>query len=125
MMRGLMVFAALAMAAVSAAPAAAQTPLVDAAREAGQVGERFDGYMGFVVQPSAQLRSQVSAINIRRRSLYSNLASSKGAAPHEVGITAGCQLLARVGVGQAYLLADGQWRRRAAGQPLPVPEHCR
>ena len=124
MMRRVIVLAAMA-AAAAVAPAAAQTPLVDAARAAGQVGERFDGYMGFVVPPSAQLRSQVNAINIRRRSLYSNLGSSRGAAPHEVGITAGCQLLARVAVGQAYMLTDGQWRRRGPGQPLPIPDYCR
>ena len=75
--------------------------------------------------PSPGLRSQVAAINIRRRSLYSNLAASKGVSPQEVGITAGCQLLARVQVGQAYLLADGRWRRRLAGQPAPVPDYCR
>ena len=111
--------------AAAGVPAAAQTPLVDAARAAGQVGERFDGYMGFTVQSSAQLRSQVSAINIRRRALYSNLATSRGAAPHEVGITAGCQLLARVQVGHAYMLADAQWRRRAPGQAAPIPDYCR
>ena len=65
------------------------------------------------------------AINIRRRSLYSNLAASKGVAPQDVGITAGCQLLARVEVGQAYMLADGQWRRRLSGQPVPLPDYCR
>ena len=122
MTRRLIMLAALIVAAV---PAAAQTPLVDAARAGGQVGERYDGYMGFVVAPSAQLRSQVGAINIRRRTLYSNLAASKGAAPHEVGITAGCQLLARVAVGQAYMLPDRQWRRRAPGQALPIPDYCR
>ena len=116
--------AALAIAAPLAATAA-QTPLVEAARDAGQVGERFDGYMGFAVGPSAQLRSQVNAINIRRRALYSNLATSRGAAPHEVGITAGCQLLARVEIGHVYMLADGQWRRRAPGQGLPIPDYCR
>jgi hypothetical protein len=42
-----------------------------------------------------------------------------------VGITAGCQLLARVGVGEAYLWAEGGWRRRAAGQSAPVPSYCR
>jgi uncharacterized protein YdbL (DUF1318 family) len=124
MTKGLIALGGLAIAA-AAAPVAAQTPLVDAARQAGQVGERFDGYMGIVGQPPAQLRSQVGAINIRRRALYSNLASSRGAAPHEVGITAGCQLLARVAVGHAYMLADGQWRRRGPGQPLPIPDYCR
>ncbi len=108
-----------------AAPSTAQTPAVDAARQAGQVGERFDGYLGYIGAPSAVVRSQVSAINIRRRALYSNLAASRRVAPHEVGIAAGCQLLARVQVGQAYMLADGQWRRRLAGQAAPVPQYCR
>ena len=124
MTRRLIAIAAVAIAA-AVVPAAAQTPLVDGARQAGQVGERFDGYMGFAVQASSQLRSQVSAINIRRRALYSNLAASKRVAPHEVAITAGCQLLASVQVGHAYMLADGQWRRRAAGQALPIPDYCR
>ena len=119
-MRGL--FVLLAFLAV---PAAAQTAAVDAARAAGVAGERYDGYMGFAGAASGQLRSQVAAINIRRRSLYSNLATSRGASPQEVGITAGCQLLARVAVGQAYMLGDGVWRRRAAGQAAPVPGYCR
>ena len=116
---------ALVVAAAAVLPASAQTPLVDRAREGGQIGERFDGYLGFASPPSAQLRSQVGAINIRRRALYSNLAASKGVAPHEVGITAGCQLLARVAAGQSFMLGDGQWRRRAPGQALPIPDYCR
>ena len=113
----------LALCAI-AAPSAAQTPVVDAARQAGLIGERYDGYMGYAVAPSAILRSQVDTINIRRRALYSNLAARKGVSPQEVGITAGCQLLARVGVGQAYMLTDGAWRRRAAGQAAPTPDYC-
>ena len=123
-MRRLLFIAGAGMMAV-AVPSTAQTPAVDAARQAGQVGERFDGYMGFVGTPSAVVRSQVSAINIRRRALYSNLAASRSVAPQEVGIAAGCQLLARVQVGHAYMLADGQWRRRLPGQPAPIPEYCR
>ncbi|WP_028970196.1 YdbL family protein [Sphingomonas sp. URHD0057] len=110
---------------IVAAPAAAQTPAVDAARAVGGVGERYDGYLGIAGPVAPAVRSQVSRINIQRRALYSNLGSQKGASPQEVGVTAGCQLLARVGVGQAYLLADGVWRRRAAGQPAPVPDYCR
>jgi len=123
-MRRLFVLAAAATVAAPAVPAGAQTPTVDAARQAGIVGERFDGYIGLVVTPSPALRSQVAAINIRRRSLYSNLAASKGVSPQEVGITAGCQLLTRVQVGQAYMLTDGQWRRRLPGQRPPVPDYC-
>ena len=114
----------VAAAVAAAAPASAQTAVLDAARQAGQIGERFDGYMGYAAAPSAALRSQVDTINIRRRALYHDLAARKGVSPQEVGITAGCQLLARVGVGQAYMLSDGAWRRRAAGQALPRPGYC-
>ena len=120
-MTKLVVFAG---AALLAAPAIAQTPAVDAARAAGAVGERWDGYLGIAAPVSAQVRSQVATINIRRRSLYSSLASRKGASPQDVGVTAGCQLLARVGAGQSYLLADGVWRR-ATGQGSVAPDYCR
>ena len=123
-MRWLLALAVSGLAAV-AVPSSAQTPAVDAARQAGQVGERYDGYMGYVGSPSTVVRSQVSAINIRRRALYSNLAASRRVAPQEVGIAAGCQLLARVQVGQAYMLGDGRWRVRAPGQSAPIPQYCR
>ena len=120
-MRRLVLLAALAIAM----PAVAQTPGVDAARAAGVVGERYDGYIGIAGAATAAVRSQVATINIRRRSLYSNLAARRGASPQEVGITAGCQLLARVGIGEAYMLSDGAWRRRAPDQAAPVPDYCR
>ena len=123
-MRHLLFLAAAGMTGV-AAPSTAQTPAVDAARQARQVGERYDGYLGLIGTPTATVRSQVSAINIRRRALYSNLAASRRVAPHEVGIAAGCQLLARVQAGQAYMLPDGQWRQRLPGQPAPIPQYCR
>jgi uncharacterized protein YdbL (DUF1318 family) len=113
------------LALLAAIPAAAQTPAVDGARVAGAVGERFDGYVGVAVPVSAAVRSQVASINIQRRALYSRLAASKGVSPQDVGVTAGCQLLARVSVGEAYMLGDGVWRRRAAGQGAPVPDYCR
>ena len=116
----------LGAALLAAAPAAmAQTLVVDAARAAGGVGERYDGFIGVASTVSPLARSQVRTINIQRRTLYSNFATSRGVSPSEVGITAGCQLLARVRVGEAYMLADGVWRRRGAGQPAPVPDYCR
>lgn len=122
MMRKLLLgFAAVALSL----PAAAQTPAINAARAAGIVGERYDGYLGIVGTAPANLRSQVSSINIQRRSIYSNLAASRRATPNEVGITAGCELLGRVGVGEAYLWADNQWRRRMPGEGAPIPNYCR
>jgi uncharacterized protein YdbL (DUF1318 family) len=113
------------IAAASAEVASAQTPAVNQARSAGQIGERYDGYIGVAGAISAQVRNQVGAINIRRRSLYSRLGAQKRVSPQEVGITAGCQLLAGVQVGEVYLLSDGRWRRRAPGQAVQMPPYCR
>jgi uncharacterized protein YdbL (DUF1318 family) len=114
-----------ALALGSAAPAAAQTsPEILAAEQAGIVGERYDGYLGFAATPSEQVRRQVSAVNIKRRSLYTGLALRRSATVQEVGIAAGCELLATVEVGQAYMLGDGAWRKRSPGQPAPVPSYC-
>ena len=115
--------AAIAFAVASGAPA--QSPIVDQARAQGLAGERYDGYMGVAGPASPALRSAIGAINIQRRSLYSDLAARKGASPQEVGLAAGCQLLARVAVGQAYLLSDGTWRRRRAGEGSVAPAYCR
>lgn len=112
-------------AALALVPAAsvAQTPAVESARAAGVVGERFDGYLGFAAEPNAAVRAQTNSINIKRRALYARLASQKNATVQDVGITAGCTLLARVPVGGAYMLPDGVWRRRGEA-PLPLPDYC-
>ena len=118
-MRILLLLAAL----LAGAPAMAQTSAVSAARAGGVVGERFDGYLGIAGPVSGIVRSQVATINIQRRSLYSRLAARKGVSPQDVGVTAGCQLLARVAVGEAYLWTDGRWRRRVPGRSA-VPDYC-
>lgn len=106
-------------------PAAAQSsPAIVAARAAGQIGERYDGFLGYVQSPAPAVRAQVEGVNIRRRSLFTSLAAKRGASPHEVGIAAGCQLLSSVAVGEAYMLTDNVWRRRAPGQAIPVPAYC-
>ena len=111
-------------AALPAALGAQGTSTVAQARAAGTIGERYDGYLGYVATPSGALRGLVGAINIKRRALYTNLASRRGVAAQEVGISAGCALLGRVGVNEAYQLADGVWRRRAVGQAAPRPDYC-
>lgn len=112
-------------AAMLATPGSAQeSASVTQARGAGLIGERFDGYVGFVRTPGESLRRQVNAINIRRRALYSNLARQKGVSAQEVGITATCTLFARIPVGGYYLTSDRGWLRRGAGQAAPRPAYC-
>jgi uncharacterized protein len=115
---------ALAAACLAASAAAQTSPAIRGAKAAGQVGERYDGFLGSNSSLPTGVRREVEAVNIRRRSHYSRLAAAKGVSPQEVGITAGCMTLGSVGIGEAYLLADNRWRRRLAGQPAPVPSYC-
>lgn len=108
---------------MQASALAQDTATIIQARRAGQIGERYDGYLGYVITPSAALRRQVDAVNIRRRSLYHGLAARKGVSPQEVGLTAACSLLRRISVGEFYLQGQGGWQRYAPGRS-PVPSYC-
>ena len=122
MMRFALMLVGVTMLATSVS--AQETSAVMQARGAGVIGERFDGYVGFVTTPSESLRRQVNGINIRRRALYANLARRKGVSTEEVGITATCTLFARIPVGGYYLTSDRGWLRRGAGQAAPRPAYC-
>ena len=125
-MRPWIVLAAIASGALAcptAAPAQG-SPGFQAAVQAGQVGERYDGYLGFVTAPSPALRREVVAINIRRRSLYTTLAARRGVTLETAALATGCELLTRIQVGQAYMLQDRVWRRRAPGQRMTQPSYC-
>jgi uncharacterized protein YdbL (DUF1318 family) len=113
-----------AAATCVAMPVVAQSPLIEQAIAAGQVGERYDGYMAFVGTPSPELRRQVQAINIRRRNLYIELSTRRNVTAELVGMATACQLLSRLPVGEAYQLRDGVWRRRTT-EAVPLPDYCR
>ena len=117
-------FCALA-AALLAGPLQAQSSGLGAAIAAGQVGERYDGYMGSVGTPSEGLRREIAAVNLRRRNLYIQLATRRRVTPAVVGITTACELFTQLAPGEAYMLADGAWRQRAPAEPAPRPDHCR
>ncbi len=109
--------------ALFAGPVVAQDAVL-AARASGIVGERYDGYLGAAGVLSPSLRTQVGVINIKRRALFSDLASRRGVTAGDVGVAAACNLLARVTVGEVYLLSEGQWRRRDPGEAAPRPDYC-
>lgn len=116
--------AMLVAAAVAAASPALAQPLPTAIAS-GIVGERFDGYIGIAAGATPEVRRQVTAINIKRRSLYIQLASGRNATAEMVGLATACELFRQLPVGSAYLLKDGVWRRRAAGEAAPQPDYCR
>lgn len=120
----LLAFSVLIATAIAVPAAAQNSPAVRAAKAAGQIGERYDGFIGYASPVPPAARREADAVNIRRRAHFSRLAAAKGVSPLEVGITAGCMTLASVQVGEVYMLADNRWRRRGPGQAVPVPHYC-
>jgi uncharacterized protein YdbL (DUF1318 family) len=97
---------------------------VSAAKAAGEVGEQADGYLGLKGGASATLKSEVDAINIKRRAAYTQTATARGVTVKEAAAAVGCQTLAsRVGQGQIYALNDGAWQVKGAG-PITLPSYC-
>lgn len=112
-----------ALAAMSlgslASPAQAQRdPAYAAARAAGQVGEKTDGYLGIVGASTPELQNLVDDINIRRRAVYAERAQAEGATLEEYALTAGCLAISRTTPGEKYQAPDGSWQTRTAAAPM-------
>jgi uncharacterized protein YdbL (DUF1318 family) len=106
--------------AVLAAPAIAQQrdPAYAAARAAGQVGEKTDGYLGFPVTPGQAVRAMADDINIKRKAVYAAKAQAQAATVEEYAFTSGCLAIARTVPGEKYQAPDGAWRTRTSEPPL-------
>ncbi|MES2494109.1 MAG: YdbL family protein [Pseudomonadota bacterium] len=107
------------VAAATAVPAAAQQrdPGYAAARASGAVGEKMDGYLGFVGSPPADVKRMVDDINIKRKSVYTQQAQAQHATVEEYAFTAGCLAIARTAAGEKYQAPDGSWQTRTAAAP--------
>jgi uncharacterized protein len=115
---GSVMLAALALPA----PAMAQRdPAYEAARQAGQVGEKTDGYLGVVGSQSAAIQSMVADLNRKRRENYTARAQAQRATLEEYALTQGCILIARTEPGEKYQAPDGTWETRGAGAPRRDP----
>ena len=114
---------ALALAGLSLpAPALAQRdPAYQAARSAGQVGEKMDGYLGVVGSQPASVQQLASDINIKRRENYAQKAQEQKVTLQEYAFTQGCILIARTAPGEKYQAPDGSWQTRGAGAPTRDP----
>lgn len=92
------------------AQAGASKQIVDAAKSKGQVGETIDGYLALVdAGVSEDIRAAVNEINIRRKSVYTQLARDKGTSPENVAAVSGEKLVAKAKPGEKVKLSDGQW----------------
>lgn len=124
---GLAIAAAFASVAVSRANAqAGSDPVVETARSQGLVGEQADGYLGFSKSPSADVKSRVDAINIKRRAFYTDLAAKRGVTVQEVAAATACELFqSRIATGESYRTEGGQWLTRSGSAPAQRPAYCK
>lgn len=106
-------------------PAVAQSrdPAYAAARANGTIGEKMDGYLGFVGSPSGSLKSLVDDLNIRRKASYADRARTQGVTIEEFAFTQGCLLIARTTAGEKYQAPDGSWQTRGT-TPARVDPRC-
>ena len=117
--------AAIGLLAGGGAYAMIQADASATLRASGRVGEQADGYLGIVGSPSADLRAQVDAVNIKRRAYYTDLASKRGAKIEEVAATTACELFrTKIAAGQYYRGTDGGWKQRDGSAPVPLPSYC-
>jgi uncharacterized protein YdbL (DUF1318 family) len=94
---------------------AQRDPAYAAARAAGQVGEKMDGYLGYVTPPNPALKAVVDDINLKRRAVYSEKAQAQKATVEEYAFTSGCLLIAQTQPGRSTR------RPTAPGRPAPAP----
>ncbi|MEK7342428.1 MAG: YdbL family protein [Pseudomonadota bacterium] len=114
---------ALASGFMMTGVARAQSGVVAAALNAGTVGEQADGYLGIAGSVGADVRSEVEAINIKRRAAYTQLASQRGVTVQDVAAATACQTLGRLKQGQAYRIGAGAWQTKGAA-PIALPPYC-
>jgi len=109
---------ALIGAVLPSAAFAQRDPAYAAARAAGQVGEKMDGYLGYVVSPTPALRAVVEDLNIKRKAVYADKAKANNATVEEYALTSGCLLIAQTKPGEKYQAPDGSWQTRSASPPM-------
>lgn len=91
---------------------AASAESLAAAKRAGFLGERIDGYLGVVsVETPADIRAMADEINARRRDEYALIAEREGVSVEAVAQLAGQKLIERASPGEWVLGADGDWQQ--------------
>ncbi|MCW1402257.1 YdbL family protein [Novosphingobium sp. MW5] len=113
-------FAALAatLLLTSVSAQAQRDPAYSAARAAGQVGEKVDGYLGMVGSQGPEIKKLVDDINIKRKAVYFAKAQEKRVTPDEYAFTTGCINMGNLAAGEKYQAPDGSWQTKGAGPAI-------
>ena len=111
-----------ATATSAVAMQAGRDPAYQSARESVLVGEKSDGYLGFVSSPSPAIKALVDDINIKRKAAYSKESLANGATVEEMALRNGCRLIGeRTVAGEKYQTPSGAWKTRDGGRPEVDP----
>ena len=112
---------AAALGAMTGPALAQRDPAYEAARAAGQIGEKADGYLGIVGGGSPALKATVDDLNIKRKAVYAQKAQAQHATVEEYAFTSGCLLIAQTQPGEKYQAPGGSWLTRGSGAPQRDP----
>lgn len=103
----------LALATIVGRMQDAHAGQLDDAKDAGQIGERPDGYVAAVDQdPPADIEALVETINNKRRLAYAKIAASEGVPIEQVGALAAEKIKAQAPTGHYFMTSDGQWQQK-------------
>ncbi len=84
---------------------------VDRAKAQGIVGEQADGFLGLVSGGDPSVRGAMAEINAGRAQAYRDAAARSGVSPETAGQATARQLEGRLGPGEYFRAAGGQWVR--------------
>ena len=116
------ILGSVALVAAVAAPALAQRdPAYSAARSSGAIGEKPDGYLGYVKAPSDATKALVEDLNIKRKAAYTRKAQATNRTVEQFAFTSGCNLIARTVAGEKYQAPNGSWMTRSSAPPVRDP----
>jgi uncharacterized protein len=121
--------AALAAGALMLAAGAAQAiddPVIDAAINAGQVGETSEGFLRVVEGQtvSAAVRDRLNQNEAGRRAAYLESARENGVTLEVFARTTACTLIPKnTPIGGLYRNQAGAWQRNAGS--ITLPDYCR
>ncbi|PKH06748.1 YdbL family protein [Moritella sp. Urea-trap-13] len=84
---------------------------LQAAKQAGLVGEQVNGYLG-AVKPSAEVNALVKEVNEKRKAKYQELATKHNVTVQAISARAAKKAMSMTEQGQFIESAPGQWKKK-------------
>lgn len=97
---------------LAVAPPAQADDALDAAKAAGQVGERPDGLLGIVGASAPTLETLVKDVNARRLAVFKDIAAKNGQSLAAVQAVSGEEFITRTAKGHYIMDASGKWVKK-------------